>query len=125
MIRAGFEAVAMVTALTLALAAGAAAQTAAPATGAKQKPKANAAPTIAVTVTNKRTTGLAELDIAQTGSPAFKPFVRKLAPGKQTVITLPRDENCVFDLFMKYEDGATSTVPGFNVCDDGKINLVD
>jgi hypothetical protein len=125
MIRSGFKVVAMATALALALSAGAAAQTAAPAAGAKQKLKANAGPTIAVTVTNKRTTGLAELDVAQAGSAAFKPFVRKLGPGKQTVITLPRDENCVFDLFMKYDDGTTSTVAGFNVCDDGKINLVD
>jgi hypothetical protein len=125
MIRAELKAVAMAVALTFALAAGAGAETAAPATGAKQKPKPNAGPTIAVTVTNKRTIGLAELDVAQVGSAAFKPFVRKLGPGKQAVITLPRDENCVFDLFMKYDDGTTSTVAGFNVCDDGKINLVD
>ncbi len=107
------------------LTATAHAQTAAP-TKLRPKPNAaNAGPTIAVTVFNKRNVGLAELDIAQAGTPTFKPFVRKLAAGKSTVIALPKDENCVFDFYVKYDNGETNSVSNFNVCEDGKINLVE
>jgi hypothetical protein len=126
MIRSGSRAVAIVAfALVVSTAS---AQTNAPTSmggAAKQKPKPNGAPTIAVTVINKRTIGLTELDIAPAGSPTFKPFVRKLGPGKSTLIALPRDENCVFDFYVKYDNGETNAVSGFNVCEDGKINLVE
>jgi hypothetical protein len=126
MIKAGSKAIVFV-ALAIAVVAGAAdAQTSAPAKEkAKAKAKADSGPTVAVTVTNKRKVGVVELDVALAGSPAFMPILRNLAPGKQTVITLSRDVNCRFDFYIKYDDGATNTVPGVNVCDDGKLNLVE
>ena len=125
MLKAGSRAL-VFAALAVAVFAGIAeAETAAP---AKQKMKAKAGdsgPTIAVTVTNKRNIAVAELDVALAGSPAFKPLLRNLAPGKQAVVSLSHDANCRFDFYIKYEDGATNTVPGVNVCDDGKLNLVE
>ena len=91
----------------------------------KMKPKADSGPTVAVTVTNKRKVGVVELDVALAGSPAFKPLLRNLAPGKQSVVTLSRDENCTFDFYIKYDDGATNTVANVHVCEDGKLNLVE
>jgi hypothetical protein len=111
-------------AVTALFVSAASAQTTTP-TKLRPKPNASAGPTIAVTVYNKRDVGLAELDIAQAGVPAFKPFVRKLAAGKSTVINLPKDESCVFDFYVKYDNGETNAVSGFNVCEDGKINLVE
>ena len=127
MIRADSQAK-VFAALAIAVLAGlAAAQTGA---AAKEKTnpkaaKADSGPTVAVTVTNKRKAGVVELDVALAGSPSFKPILRNLGAGKQAVITLSRDENCRFDFFIKYDDGATNTVPGVNVCDDGKLNLVE
>jgi hypothetical protein len=122
MIRSASKAVVTATVFAAAV-IGASAQTAPP---TKLKPKPNAGgPTISVTVFNKRDVGLTELDVAQAGSPSFKPFVRKLAAGKSTVVTLPRDESCVFDFYVKYDNGETNSVSGYNVCDDGKINLVE
>jgi hypothetical protein len=111
-------------AATMLLTAQASAETAAP-TKLRPKPNAAAGPTMAVTVFNKRNVGLTELDLAQAGTPTFKPIVRKLAAGKSTVIMLPKDENCVFDFYVKYDNGETNSVSGFNVCEDGKINLVE
>ena len=126
MIRAGSMAVAL-AALTIAGLAGIAeAQTNAPTKDKmKAKAKADSGPTVAVTVTNKRKASVIELDVALGGSPAFKPILRNLGPGKQAVINLSKDENCLFDFYIKYDDGATNTVPGVNVCDDGKLNLVE
>ena len=126
MFKAGSKAIAF-AALAIAVLAGAAqAETSAQAKEKmKAKPKADSGPTIAVTVTNKRKVTVAELDVALAGSPAFKPLLRNLAPGKQAVVTLSRDENCRFDFYIKYDDGATNTVADVNVCDDGKLNLVE
>jgi hypothetical protein len=126
MIKAGSKTIAF-AALAIAVFGGVAeAQTS---TTAKEKMKAKAktdsGATVAVTVTNKRNVGVVELDVALAGSPAFKPLLRNLAPGKQAVVTLSRDVNCRFDFYIKYDDGATNTVPGVNVCDDGKLNLVE
>jgi hypothetical protein len=107
------------------LSSSAESQTSSPPAGVKTKAKVNSSETIAVTVTNKRKSGVAELDVALAGSAAFKPLLRKLAPGKQTVVTLPRDESCAFDFYIKYEDGQTNTVTGVDVCPDGKLNLVE
>jgi FlaG/FlaF family flagellin (archaellin) len=105
---------------------GAQAQTSAPAAATqKLKAKPDSGETIAVTVTNKRRSGVTELDVALAGSAAFRPLLRKLAPGKQSVVTLPRDESCTFDFYIKYEDGQTNTVTGVDVCPDGKLNLVE
>jgi hypothetical protein len=120
MTRASWRAVATVAFALMVSAASA--QTDSP---AKQKPKPNTGTTIAVTVINKRNVGLTELDVAPAGFPTFKPFVRKLAAGKSTVVVLPRDENCVFDFYVKYDNGETNAVSGYNVCEDGKINLVE
>lgn len=126
MIWAGSRVV-ILAALAIAVFAGVAeAQTS---TTAKEKMKAKAktdsGPTVAVTVTNKRKVGVVELDVALAGSPAFRPILRNLGPGKQAVVNLSKDENCQFDFYIKYDDGATNTVPGVNVCDDGKLNLVE
>jgi hypothetical protein len=90
----------------------------------KQKPPSGGS-TIAVTVTNQRTIGVTEVDIALAGSPSYKPIVKKLAPGRSTVVTLSHDEDCRFDLYVKYDDGATSQISALDVCVDGKINLVE
>ncbi len=130
MSRAGSKLAAILTVIVAALAAGGAeAQNSAPAASAKQrvKPqaKADSGPIVAVTVTNKRKAGVVELDVALSGSPAFKPLLNNLSPGKQAIINLTHDENCAFDFYIKYDDGATNTVPNVNVCEDGKLNLVE
>ena len=126
MIRAGSMAVALAALAIAGLAGIAEAQTNAP-TKEKMKAKAktDSGPTVAVTVTNKRKASVVELDVALAGSPAFKPILRNLGPAKQAVINLSKDENCLFDFYIKYDDGATNTVPGVNACDDGKLNLVE
>ncbi|SRR5579883_1390770 len=129
MIKAGSKRAALAAAIAVALAAAGPAQSAATAASAKhtKKPqaKADSGPTIAVTITNKRKSGVVELDVALAGSPAFKPLLKNLAPGKQAVVTLAHDENCAFDFYVKYDDGEISTVPNVHVCDDGKLNLVE
>jgi hypothetical protein len=126
MIRAGSLAVTLAALAIASLAGIAEAQTNAPAKDKmKAKAKTDSGPTVAVTVTNKRKASVVELDVALAGSPAFKPILRNLAPGKQAVVNLSKDENCLFDFYIKYDDGATNTVPGVNVCDDGKLNLVE
>ena len=120
---------AALAAIAVALAAVGPATSAAAAASAKhnKKPqaKADSGPTIAVTITNKRKAGVVELDVALAGSPAFKPLLKNLAPGKQAIVTLAHDENCAFDFYVKYDDGQISTVPNVHVCDDGKLNLVE
>lgn len=120
---------AALAAIAVALAAVGPATSAAAAASAKhnKKPqaKADSGPTIAVTITNKRKAGVVELDVALAGSPAFKPLLKNLAPGKQTIVTLAHDENCAFDFYVKYDDGQISTVPDVHVCEDGKLNLVE
>jgi|SRR5579872_4331751 len=121
-------AIAGAVALTFASTA-ALAQNAAPMPSAKQKvkaqPKAAVGPTVAVTIANKRKAAVVELDVAVSGSPAFKPLLRNLAPGKQEVVTLAHDAICTFDFYVKYDDGETGTVPNVHVCEDGKLNLVE
>lgn len=120
---------AALAAIAVALAAVGPATSAAAAASTKhnKKPqaKADSGPTIAVTITNKRKAGVVELDVALAGSPAFKPLLKNLAPGKQAIVTLAHDENCAFDFYVKYDDGQISTVPDVHVCEDGKLNLVE
>lgn len=126
MIRMGSKAVALAALAIVVFAGIAAAQTNTPSKEKmKAKAKTDSGPTVAVTVTNKRKAGVVELDVALAGSPAFRPILRNLGPGKQAVVNLSKDENCLFDFYIKYDDGATNTVPGVNVCDDGKLNLVE
>ncbi len=126
MIRVGSKAIALAS-LAIAVFAGLAeAQTSTPAKEkTKAKAKTDSGPTVAVTVTNKRKINVVELDVAVAGSPSFKPLLRNLGPGKQAVVNLSHDENCRFDFYIRYDDGATNTVPGVNVCEDGKLNLVE
>ncbi|HLJ71211.1 MAG TPA: hypothetical protein VKU03_07835 [Roseiarcus sp.] len=129
MIKAGSKRAAVAAALAVTLAVVGSAPSPAAAASAKhnKKPqaKADSGPTVAVTITNKRKSGVVELDVALAGSPAFKPLLKNLAPGKQAVVTLAHDENCAFDFYVKYDDGEISTVPNVHVCDDGKLNLVE
>jgi hypothetical protein len=121
----GLVAIAALTALALA-AGGTDAQTNPPPPGsAAAKQKAGAAPTIAVTVTNRRGVGVSEFDTAQAGSAVFKAVLKKLGPGKSAVVMFPRDENCSFDLYVKWDDGTTSNISAFDICLDGKVNLVE
>ncbi len=105
----------------------ASAQTSAPPTklGPSKSKPAQAASGIGVTVSNQRTVGLIELDIARAGSPSFKALVRTLGPGQKTVVKLPNSEDCVYDIHVKYVDGALNDITGLDLCRDGKINLVD
>jgi len=107
----------------LAFAAGASRAQTTPPTAGAGKPKAAAS--LSVTVTNHRKATVSELDLAPAGSPAFKPLLRKLGAGKSTVVVLPRDDNCTFDLYAKYDDGETTSMSGLDLCVDGKINLVE
>jgi hypothetical protein len=112
----------VLAAMALALTTGATRAQTNPPTGAVQ-PKSAA--TISVTVTNRRTATVSEVDFAPAGSPVFKPYLRKLGPGKSAVVALPRDTICKFDLYAKYDDGETSSISGLDVCEDSKINLVE
>jgi hypothetical protein len=111
----------------LALAGGAAnAQTNPPPVGSgAAKPKPGEASSVAVTVTNRRDVTASEFDTAQAGSAVFKPLLKKLGPGKSAVVMFPRNENCSFDLYVKWDDGTTSSISAFDICLDGKINLVE
>jgi hypothetical protein len=121
----GLVAFAALTALALA-AGGTDAQTNPPPPGsAAAKQKAGAGPTIAVTVTNRRGVTASEFDTAPAGSAVFKPLLKKLGPGKSAIVMFPRDENCSFDLYVKWDDGTTSSISAFDICQDGKINLVE
>ncbi|HLW92178.1 MAG TPA: hypothetical protein VKS78_12890 [Roseiarcus sp.] len=123
MINAYPRSIAIAAFCAIVLAAGGAGAASASKEPTKLKPPGG--PTIAVTVTNQRTVGVSELDIALAGSPSYKPIVRKLGPGRSTVVTLSHDEDCRFDLYVKYDDGATSQISALDVCQDGKINLVE
>ena len=120
----GLVAFAALTAL--ALAAGATdAQTNPPPSGSGAAKQKAVAPTVAVTVTNRRGVTASEFDTAPAGSAVFKPLLKKLGPGKSAVVMFPRDENCSFDLYVKWDDGTTSSISAFDICQDGKINLVE
>jgi hypothetical protein len=93
------------------------------ATPAKQKTKAE--PGEALTVTNERSVGLVELDIAKAGGSTFKMLVKKLGAGQKVLVNYPRGEDCMFDLHVTYVDGLSNTLSNVNLCKDGKINLVE
>jgi len=118
--------VALAALTALALTAGATdAQTNPPPAGSGAAKQKAVAPTIAVTVTNRRGVTASEFDTAPTGSAVFKPLLKKLGPGKSAVVMFPREENCSFDLYVKWDDGTTSSISAFDICQDGKINLVE
>ena len=81
------------------------------------------AATIDVTVVNQRSIGLAELVAAPAGSPEVRKIVENLGPGRKTIVKLPRGD-CVFDLHGIYSDGATAKLSAFDLCKNGRINLV-
>jgi hypothetical protein len=120
----GLVAFAALTALALTAGATDAQTNPPPVVSGAAKQKA-VAPTVAVTVTNRRGVTASEFDTAPAGSAVFKPLLKKLGPGKSAVVMFPRDENCSFDLYVKWDDGTTSSISAFDICQDGKINLVE
>jgi hypothetical protein len=93
------------------------------ATAKPNKPQAQSG--LALTIVNQRAVDLSELDIARAGSPAFKTIVRKLGRGQKAVVKFQNGEDCVFDVHLRYDDGALNDLTNIDLCKDGKINLVD
>jgi hypothetical protein len=91
----------------------------------KAKPKANQKAVVVVTVSNKRTVALTELDASPVGGAESSKILSNLAPGKKANVQVAHDKDCTFDLHGAYEDGSTTDLPGMDLCKDAKINLVE
>jgi hypothetical protein len=100
-------------------------QTADAPTPASEAVKRNSGATINLTVANRRTIGLTKLDVAPAGSSAFRRIVENLGPGRKTVVALGNGENCAFDFHGVYDDGATTSARGIDLCKNGVINLFE
>lgn len=85
----------------------------------------NVGTTTRVTIANRRTVGLKKLDLAPAGSPAFKQIVENLGPGRTTLVTAPSGGACSFDIRGVYDDGATTSAGGLDLCKNGTINLFE
>jgi hypothetical protein len=81
--------------------------------------------TINLTVANRRTIGLTKLDLAPAGSSVFRRIVENLGPGRKTIVALSSGENCAFDFYGVYDDGATTNARGVDLCKSGLINLFE
>ena len=119
--------------------AAAAAETPAPdakkATEAKPAPKHHSAPAprkraspaaggLTVTITNKRSVGLVELDVGPTGG-EVKKVLGALAFGRKATAHLPRAKDCLYDVKGHYADEADTDLTGVDLCKDKAINLTD
>jgi hypothetical protein len=91
----------------------------------KAKHKANQKAVVVVTVTNKRTVALTELDASPVGGAESSKILGDLAPGKKANVKVTYDKDCMFDLHGAYEDGSSTDLPGMDLCKDRKINLVE
>jgi len=110
---------------------GAAAEAAAPeikhaASKRRPAPHRNAAPTgrLTVTITNKRSVGLVELEVGPAGG-ELKKVQGALAFGRKAVVHLPRAKDCLYDIRGHYADEADTDLTGVDLCKDKVINLTD
>ena len=79
-----------------------------------------------VVVTNRRGTGLVQLDAVASDSGAESVKLSgPLAPGEKAAARLAHDKGCTFDLHGVFEDGATTASTGVDLCAHPKINLVE
>ena len=81
---------------------------------------------IDLVVTNRRSTGLVQLDavLSDSGEESVK-VSGPLAPGEKAASRLPHDKGCTFDLHGVFEDGATTASTGVDLCAHPKIDLVE
>jgi len=120
---------------------GAAAAAETPAADAKKAPEAKPAPkrraapvprkraapaggSLTVTVVNKRSVGLVELDVGPTGG-EVKKALGALAFGRKATVHLPRAKDCLYDIKGHYADEADTDLTGVNLCKDKVLNLTD
>jgi len=124
--------VAIAAALCGAIAAPALAQNAepapAPAAPTKLKPKPGTptdTPTVAVMVTNSRKADLVQLQVAESGSVAWKKVLGALKSGAHVTAVLPRQFNCRVDLHGTFADGQSMDAADVDVCAQKTLNLTD
>ena len=91
----------------------------------KPKPKKPAMASVSVTIANKRSVGLTDLQASESGTGKTKKIAGPLAAGKKTVVSLTHGKDCLFDLSAVYDDGSTMDAAGVDLCADKTINLVD
>ncbi len=89
------------------------------------KPKAARKAVVVITVSNKRAVALTELDATPAGGVESAKILGNLAPGKKASAKVEHDKDCTFDLHGIYEDGATTDMPGIDLCKDKTVNLVE
>jgi homogentisate 1,2-dioxygenase len=121
-------AVAFVAALSGLVAAPAIAQNAGAAatTPTKLRPKPqDDANTVTVLVTNSRKTDLVQLQVAESGSVAWKKVLGPLKAGAHAAAVLPRQFNCRVDLHGTFADGQSMEATDVEVCAQKTINLTD
>jgi hypothetical protein len=96
-----------------------------PALARRATPRKRPAPAgLAVTIANKRSVGLVELDVGPTGG-EVKKVQGALAFGRKAVVHLPRAKDCLYDIKGHYADEADTDLTGVNLCKDKTINLTD
>ena len=90
-------------------------------------PRKRAAPApagLTVTVNNKRSVGLVELDIGPAGG-EVKKVLGALAFGRKAVAHLPRAKDCLYDIKGHFADEADTDLTGVDLCKDKVLNLTD
>ena len=90
-----------------------------------KKAKAKALPVVMVAVSNMRSVGLVELDVAMAGSADSKRIAGPLAAGKKVNVKVEHDKACLFDIHGAFDDGTTTDAPSVDLCKEKKINLVE
>ncbi len=79
---------------------------------------------LTVTITNKRSVGLVELEAGPAGG-ELKKVQGPLAFGRKAVAHLPRAKDCLYDIKGHYADEADTELTGIDLCKDKAINLTD
>lgn len=79
---------------------------------------------VTVTIFNKRSVGLVELDVGPTGG-ELKKVQGALAFGRKSVIRLQAAKDCLYDIKGKYADEADTEQTSIDLCKEKAINLTD
>ncbi len=79
---------------------------------------------LTVTISNKRSVGLVELDVGPTGG-EVKKVQGALAFGRKSTVRVPRVKDCLYDIRGHYADEADTEQTNVDLCKDKAINLTD
>jgi hypothetical protein len=116
---------ALAAALSLAIAAPALGQSAAPAKPKPASKPAAGASTVTVIVTNARKTDLVQLQAAESGSATWTKVLGPLKAGKQASANVPQNFHCRVDLHGTFADGQSMDASDVDVCAQKTLNLTD